>query len=158
MTMDIQQYFQRFLANYTPYKKYWNYEDGCVLKGCIDLYHATGDVLYRDFVLDYVSAYVATDGSIPNYEMRQYNIDSINSGKALFFALEETGEERYRKAIEFHMQRLREHPRCQCGNFWHKQLYPNQIWLDGLYMAQPDRKSTRLNSSHRGSSRMPSSA
>ena len=40
MTMDIQQYFQRFLANYTPYKKYWNYEDGCVLKGCIDLYHA----------------------------------------------------------------------------------------------------------------------
>lgn len=35
------------------------------------------------------------------------------------------------------MQRLREHPRCQCGNFWHKQLYPNQIWLDGLYMAQP---------------------
>ena len=137
MTMDIQQYFQRFLANYTPYKKYWNYEDGCVLKGCIDLYHATGDVLYRDFVLDYVSAYVAADGSIPNYEMRQYNIDSINSGKALFFALEETGEERYRKAIEFHMQRLREHPRCQCGNFWHKQLYPNQIWLDGLYMAQP---------------------
>ena len=93
MTMDIQQYFQRFLANYTPYKKYWNYEDGCVLKGCIDLYHATGDVLYRDFVLDYVSAYVAADGSIPNYEMRQYNIDSINSGKALFFALEETGEE-----------------------------------------------------------------
>ena len=60
--MDIQQYFQRFLANYTPYKKYWNYEDGCVLKGCIDLYHATGDVLYRDFVLDYVSAYVAADG------------------------------------------------------------------------------------------------
>ena len=54
--MDIQQYFQRFLANYTPYKKYWNYEDGCVLKGCIDLYHATGDVLYRVFVLDYVSA------------------------------------------------------------------------------------------------------
>lgn len=51
--------------------------------------------------------------------------------------MEETGEERYRKAIEFHMQRLREHPRCQCGNFWHKQLYPNQIWLDGLYMAQP---------------------
>ena len=149
MTMDIQQYFQRFLANYTPYKKYWNYEDGCVLKGCIDLYHATGDVLYRDFVLDYVSAYVAADGSIPNYEMRQYNIDSINSGKALFFALEETGEERYRKAIEFHMQRLREHPRCQCGNFWHKQLYPNQIWLDGLYMARSTWRTRRSSTAWR---------
>ncbi|MBQ8556628.1 MAG: glycoside hydrolase family 88 protein [Clostridia bacterium] len=135
--MDIKVYFKEYLRKYTPYKSYWNYEDGCILKGCIDLYRATGDAELRQFVLDYVSRYVAQDGSIPNYEMRQYNIDSINSGKALYFALEETGEERYRKAIEFHMQRLREHPRCVCGSFWHKQLYPNQIWLDGLYMAQP---------------------
>ncbi|MBQ8200276.1 MAG: glycoside hydrolase family 88 protein [Clostridia bacterium] len=135
--MDIQAYFKAYLKQYTPYKTYWNYEDGCILKGCIDLYEATGDDTYRQFVLDYVSRYVAQDGSIPNYEMRQYNIDSINCGKALYFAFQETGEERYRTAIEFHMQRLREHPRCQCGSFWHKQLYPNQIWLDGLYMAQP---------------------
>lgn len=135
--MDIRAYAKAFLKAYTPYKRYWNYEDGCVLKGCIDLYRATGDEEYKQFVMDYLYTYVAEDGSIPNYEMRQYNIDSINSGKALFFALEETGDERFRKAIEFHMQRLREHPRCECGNFWHKQLYPGQIWLDGLYMAQP---------------------
>lgn len=135
--MKIEAYFKAYLSKYTPYKTYWNYEDGCILKACIDLYKATGDAAFRQFAMDYLSKYVAEDGSIPNYEMRQYNIDSINSGKALFFALEETGEERYRKAIEFHMQRLREHPRCECGSFWHKQLYPNQIWLDGLYMAQP---------------------
>lgn len=135
--MDIREYFKAYLTRYTPYKSYWNYEDGCILKGAIDLYRACGDETLKDFVMNYLSTYVAKDGSIPNYEMRQYNIDSINSGKALFFALAESGEERYRTAIEFHMQRLREHPRCQCGNFWHKQLYPNQIWLDGLYMAQP---------------------
>jgi len=134
---DVKAYLKDYLAAYTPYKKYWNYEDGCVLKGCIDLYRATGDALYRDFVMNYLETYVTPEGEIPNYEMRQYNIDSINSGKALFFGLEETGDERYRKAIEFHMQRLREHPRCKCGNFWHKETYPNQIWLDGLYMAQP---------------------
>lgn len=135
--MDIQAYLKSYLSAYKPYKKYWNYEDGCILIGCIDLYRATGDETYKDFVMNYLTTFVAEDGSIANYEMRQYNIDSINCGKALFFALEETGDERYRKAIEFHMQRLREHPRCQCGNFWHKQIYPNQIWLDGLYMAQP---------------------
>ena len=135
--MDIKQWFKEYLAKYQHYKTYWNYEDGCILKGAIDLYKATGDEAFRQYVLDYVSHYVAADGSIPNYEMRQYNSDSINSGKALFFALEETGEERYRQAIEFHMQRLREHPRCQCGSFWHKQLYPNQVWLDGLYMVEP---------------------
>lgn len=134
---EIKRLISSFLGEYKPYKAYWNYEDGCVLKGCIDLYHATGDEAYRAFVLNYLSSRVTAEGNIPNYEMRQYNIDSINSGKALYFALEETGEERYRKAIEFHMQRLREHPRCGCGNFWHKQLYPDQVWLDGLYMAQP---------------------
>ena len=135
--MDIALWFKEYLAKYTPYKTYWNYEDGCVLKAAADLYRATRDEVFRKFVLDYVSTYVAEDGSIPNYEMRQYNSDSINAGKALFFALEQTGEERYRKAIEFHMQRLREHPRCACGSFWHKQLYPNQVWLDGLYMVEP---------------------
>ena len=28
-------------------------------------------------------------------------------------------------------------PRTSTGNFWHKKIYPHQIWLDGLYMAQP---------------------
>ncbi|MBQ3157647.1 MAG: glycoside hydrolase family 88 protein [Clostridia bacterium] len=135
--MDIKLWFKEYLAQYTPYKTYWNYEDGCVLKAAADLYRATGDADFRAFVLDYVSAWVEEDGSIPKYEIRQYNSDSINAGKALFFALDETGEARYRQAIEFHMQRLREHPRCACGSFWHKQLYPNQIWLDGLYMVQP---------------------
>ena len=134
---QVKTFFQQYLSGYKPYKTYWNYEDGCVLKGCIDLYAATGDDEYRRFVLDYLNRYVAADGSIPNYELRQYNIDSINSGKALFFGLDETGDERYLKAIEFHMQRLKEHPRCACGNFWHKSIYPDQIWLDGLYMAQP---------------------
>lgn len=134
---DINTYIDTFLAGYQPYKKYWNYEDGCVLLGCIGLYEATGEGKYRDFVLHYLETFVTPEGDIPNYETRQYNIDSINCGKALFFALDETGDERYRKAIEYHMQRLREHPRCQCGSFWHKELYPNQIWLDGLYMAEP---------------------
>jgi unsaturated rhamnogalacturonyl hydrolase len=133
---DVQKFVMSFLDAYKPYKDYWNYEDGCVLIGCIDLYQATGDAKYRQFVLDYLSARVEEDGSIPAFE-KKFNIDSINSGKALFFALKETGEERYRKAIEFHMDRLRQHPRCQCGNFWHKAIYPEQIWLDGLYMAQP---------------------
>jgi len=134
---QVKAFFQQYLSSYKPYKTYWNYEDGCVLKGCIDLYAATGEKLYRDFVLDYLNRFVAEDGSIPNYELSKYNIDSINSGKALFFGLDETGDERYRKAIQFHMQRLAEHPRCACGNFWHKSIYPDQIWLDGLYMAQP---------------------
>ena len=134
---NAEAFIRHYLQDYSDYKSYWNYEDGCVLKGCADLYAVTREPAYRDFVLRYLERRVAPDGSIPTYETAQYNIDSINCGKALFFALDQTGDERYRKAIEYVMQRLREHPRCQCGSSWHKTIYPNQIWLDGLYMAEP---------------------
>lgn len=135
----VNPFINQYLNSYEPYKRYWNYEDGCVLKGCADLYRATGDTACREFVLSYLERFVEADGGIPNFPLDKYNIDSINCGKALFFALDETGDARYRRAADFHAQRLQTHPRCACGNFWHKEIYPEQIWLDGLYMAQPFR-------------------
>lgn len=130
-------FFAQYLQEYTPYKKTWNYEDSCVLVGAIDLYEVTREPLYRDFVLSYLSRFVLEDGSIPNFETNAYSIDNVAPGRALFFALRETGDERYEKAIRFHEERLSGHPRCACGNYWHKEIYPDQVWLDGLYMAQP---------------------
>lgn len=138
--MEAARAFTRqYLENYRDYKTYWNYEDGCVLKGCIDLYAACGDELYRDFVLGYLLRRVTSKGAIPSYPEDKYNIDSTNCGKALFFALDETEDDRYRHAADYLAKRLETHPRCDCGNFWHKEIYPEQIWLDGLYMAQPFR-------------------
>lgn len=134
---DVQGFLREYLAGYTPYKQYWNYEDGCVLTGCIDLYKATGDKGYRDFVMEYLASRVEADGTVPSFDTTRYSLDAINCSRALFFALDETGDARYRKAIEQHMDRLRSHPRCRCGSFWHKEIYPEQVWLDGLYMAQP---------------------
>ena len=139
MDESCQAFISQYLNAYQPYKSYWNYEDGCVLKGCVDLYAATGDPAYRDYVLQYLYRVVDESGTIINYESGKYNIDSINCGKVLFFALDETGEQRWRKALDFLNGRLEKHPRCACGNFWHKEIYPEQIWLDGLYMAQPFR-------------------
>ena len=135
----VNAFIARFLKDYRPYKTYWNYEDGCVLKGCADLYRATGEPSLRAFVLDYLERFVTPEGDIPNFSTNTYSIDAINCGKALFFGLDETNDPRYRWAMELHIERLKTHPRCACGNFWHKQIYPDQIWLDGLYMAQPFR-------------------
>lgn len=139
MAEEIRTYIRQFLDRYEPYKTFWNYEDGVVLTGCEALYKATGEAAYRDFVLDYLKKVITPDGVITNYPMDKYNIDSTNSGRVLFFALDETGDERYRKAADFLTGRLKDHPRCSCGNFWHKEIYPEQVWLDGLYMAQPFR-------------------
>jgi unsaturated rhamnogalacturonyl hydrolase len=134
---QADEFASQYLAGYRPYKSYWNYEDGCVLTGCVGLWQATGDAKYRDFVLKYLGDVISPDGVILNFPMDKYNIDSINCGKALFFALDETGDQRYRKALDFLIDRLKTHPRCAVGNYWHKEIYPEQIWLDGLYMAQP---------------------
>ncbi len=133
----ISLFVRTYLDHYINYKDTWNYEDGCVLIGCTGLYKATGDTYYKDFVRRYIDRFVKTDGSIKSFHKTQYNIDSINTGKVLFFLYDETGEDKYRLAIEAVYDQLKTHPRTQCGNFWHKEIYPNQIWLDGLYMAQP---------------------
>lgn len=132
-----QKFIDEYLAKYESYKDYWNYEDGCVLIGAKGLYEATGHEGYLNFILEYLSRYISEDGDIINYQKDKFSIDSVNAGKILFFAYDKTGEEKYRKAMEVVMDQLRHQPRCKCGNFFHKALYPGQIWLDGLYMAQP---------------------
>ena len=135
---DFHAYLLDFLSDYKPYKDgRWCYEDGCILIGCVAMYRATGEGVWKDYVLNWLDGAVQADGSIPGYKTEQYSIDDILCGRALYFAWEQTQAEKYRKAIEYHMTRLQGHPRCPCGSFWHKETYPNQVWLDGLYMAQP---------------------
>ena len=135
--MSELKYIDQFLDKYTHYKEYWNYEDGCVLMGCQQLYQATGDRKYLDFILNYCDPLISEDGTITNFEFGKHNIDGFNAGKILFLAYEESKNEKYRKAIDFLIKNLMEQPRTKEGNFFHKAIYPNQVWLDGLYMAQP---------------------
>ena len=115
----------------------WNYIDGCMLKAVYDLYEAAGDEKYREFVKGYIDFYVNDDGEILGYSQEDYNCDNINMGKVLFPLHAHYGDEKYKKAIERLMAQLHSQPRISTGNFWHKQIYPNQVWLDGLYMVQP---------------------
>lgn len=115
----------------------WNYEDGCILLAAIQLYQATGKKLYRDYVVTYLNAYVNDDGSINTYNLDEFNLDNIAPGRALIFAYEQTGEEKYLMAAKVLLIQIGQQPRTESGNFWHKKIYDNQVWLDGLYMAQP---------------------
>ncbi len=132
-----KQYFQRFLAQYRPFKSYWNYEDGCVLTGCRQMYAATGETLYADFVLDYLTMRVKPDGTIPSYLTGKHCLDSFNSGRSLFFAKELTHDPRYEKAIRWQASQITAHPRTESGMPWHKGIYPQQVWIDGVYMTAP---------------------
>ena len=84
-----------------------------------------------------VDQFVEPDGTIRTYALDEYNLDQINPGRLLFAAYRDTGEERYRQAIGLLREQLRRQPRTSEGGFWHKLIYPHQMWLDGIYMACP---------------------
>lgn len=134
--------FERYITNYLNQfdqldRQFWNYEDGCILIGAQAMYEATGDKHYLESIGKFIDRHVGEAGMIRFYDPKEYNIDRIPSGRVLYLLYHETGEEKYKKAIELLMGQLREHPRTESGSFWHKLIYPYQIWLDGLYMGMP---------------------
>lgn len=118
-------------------KPSWNYIDGCMIKAVLELYRIKKDPRYLEFADDFIDYFVQEDGSITSYDPLEYNLDNVNAGKTLFELYPLTGREKYRKAMDTIYGQLKGQPRTSTGNFWHKLIYPNQIWLDGLYMAQP---------------------
>jgi unsaturated rhamnogalacturonyl hydrolase len=134
---EVAPFVERYLATWKPYRLHWNYEDGCIFKGCLDLAAATGQPFPRDFVHREVGSRVGPGGTIAGFDPDEFNIDNVNAGKSLFELATDTGEPRFRLAIERQYEQLLRHPRTKSGNYWHKKIYPHQVWLDGLYMAQP---------------------
>lgn len=115
----------------------WNYIDGCMMTSLMEMYKTTKDEKYIDFVKKFVDYYVFEDGSIRGYEVEKYSTDDVCESRILFDLYDLTKDEKYNKAIELSYSQVKTHPRTKEGNFWHKLIYPNQIWLDGLYMMQP---------------------
>ncbi|MDZ7923402.1 MAG: glycoside hydrolase family 88 protein [Marinagarivorans sp.] len=115
----------------------WNYETGTVLRGFEELYKVTQDVRLFNYVKSTVDSVVSASGAINGFKESDYNIDEVKQGTSLLYLYSVTGEERYKQAADALRNQLANHPRTHDGGFWHKNKYPWQMWLDGLYMGQP---------------------
>ena len=115
----------------------WDYVHGLVMTSFEELYKKTNNKAYYDYFKGYADATIQPDGSIPSFRVDSYNIDMIPAGNSLFYLYEKTKEEKYLKAMQVLKGQLESHPRTSEGGFWHKKIYPNQMWLDGLYMGSP---------------------
>ncbi len=115
----------------------WTYDLGVVLKGVEGVWYATGDARYFKFLQQSIDNFVQDDGTIRTYRPDEYNIDHVLLGRNVLTLYKVTGQEKYRKAAALLREQLRTHPRTNEGGFWHKKIYPYQMWLDGLYMGEP---------------------
>jgi len=115
----------------------WNYTHGLELQAMLQVSAKTGDEKYYRYALSYADTMVHEDGTIETYQPERYNIDHVNPGKILFPIYRKTENPKYRKALQLLRSQMETHPRISNGGFWHKKIYPHQVWLDGLYMACP---------------------
>jgi rhamnogalacturonyl hydrolase YesR/polygalacturonase len=115
----------------------WRYDQGVILKGIRAVWAGNGDGKWFNYIQKSMDFFLNADGSIKGYRPDEYNIDHINNGKLFLFLFQVTGKEKYKKAADQLREQLKTHPRTSEGGFWHKEIYPSQMWLDGLYMAQP---------------------
>ena len=124
-------------SRYRPGMMLWHYEHGLVLYASLRSAEVHGDASVYPWVYSMYDKLIGQDGSIATYREGEYNLDQINAGKTLFALADKSGEERFSLAADRLHHQLLNHPRCRCGVFWHKEIYPWQIWLDGLYMEGP---------------------
>jgi len=115
----------------------WDYTQGVVLGAIERVALARRDAAMLAYVKTNMDRWVKPDGTIEGYALEDYNIDEVSQGRLLFGLYERTRDPRYRKAADLLRQQLRTHPRTSEGGFWHKKIYPRQMWLDGLYMGEP---------------------
>ena len=146
----IEQYIQELIRRSTPRRTAWNLEkvregrdvnwnyiDGCMLTALTALTEISGDDRYAAFVEQVADSFVREDGTIDTFQPENQALDDYNEGRILFSMYARTGNEKYRMAAEMLHRCLTEQPRTAEGNFWHKKIYPDQVWLDGTYMALP---------------------
>lgn len=118
-------------------KPRWGYTHGLVVKSMLEEWKHTGDTAYYNYAKIYADSLIDTDGKIKTMKYLSLNIDNINAGKILFDFYEKTGDGRYKVAMDTLRKQLTEQPRTSEGGFWHKLIYPHQMWLDGIFMASP---------------------
>lgn len=115
----------------------WNYTTGLELLAIRDAGEAWNRPDFIAYADHYYDTIVQADGSVLTYSRAKYNLDHICPGRALFSLYNRTGEQRYAQVLDTLYAQLRAQPRNFDGGFWHKAVYPHQMWLDGLYMAEP---------------------
>lgn len=119
------------------YSHRWHYIEFCILKSYMDSYKEFGNEEDYQFVKSFIDRLYDQNGNIPEINISYYSIDQIRMASILFPLYQREKDPKYKKVIDLIYSQLATYPRTPSGNFWHKENYPNQVWMDGLYMGQP---------------------
>ncbi len=136
MLSEMHRFPEAWMLDFSKSPK-WTYPSAIVLDGAEKIYAKTGKKEYYDYISNFGKDLIKEDGTILTYDISKYNIDMLNSGNVLLYLYEKEKKEKYLKALQTLRLQIDGQPRTNEGSFWHKKIYPYQVWLDGLYMGMP---------------------
>ena len=114
-----------------------NHELATLLNGMDAVWYNTANGVYYRYVRQSVDPLVAPDGSMPSYDPAANPLENIALGRQLLLLYCVTQDARYYKAATLLHKQLSAQLRNTSGDFSGKQVYPDQMWSDGPYMAEP---------------------
>lgn len=133
---EMQRFPELWQVDFVKKPK-WDYTQGLMAQTMLEVAGATDEERFYQYAKQFGDLFVDTAGNVMMYKKEQFSLDRINGGKFLWMMWHKSGEEKYRRAALRLREQLDEHPRTSEGGFWHKKVYPHQMWLDGLYMGAP---------------------
>jgi len=133
---EMRRFPKAWMLDYGK-KPFFGYSQGVGCCAMLKMWKLTGEKRYFNYVKAYADTLINDKGEIALYDKASYNIDYVNSGKVLFDLYKKTKNEKYKLAMDQLIAQLKVQPRTLEGGYWHKLIYPYQIWLDGIYMASP---------------------
>lgn len=115
------------------------YEEAVFYRGVEYAYNRTQDPKYFSYIVDSIDQILTPNGTFITWERdpeAQKSLDDIRIGNTLLYLYQSEGDGRYKNASDFLKGFLDGHARTPLGGFWHRDdRYTNQMWLDGIYMA-----------------------
>lgn len=133
---EMKRNHELWMADFVSKPK-WDYTQGLIALAMLQLADSSENQAFFSYAKGFADKFIDDQGNIDTYKLNEYNIDRLNPGKYLIYLYEHTGEEKYKKAVDLLRSQLNTHPRTSEGGFWHKKVYTEQMWLDGLYMGAP---------------------
>ena len=118
-------------------KPKWSYVMGVELEGMLDAYLAYKDERIINYLKEYCDEMIDEKGNITGYKYEDFNLDNVRTARFVYRMYELFPEEKNLKALKTLYKQLEKQPRTKEGVWWHKAIYANQVWLDGIYMGLP---------------------
>ena len=120
-------------------KPKWSYVMGIEMEGMLDTYehYKEGNNAILDYLKEYPAKMIDEKGDITGYKYEDFNLDNVRTAKFILRMHNLFPTKGTEKALKTLFKQLQNQPRTKEGVYWHKAIYANQVWLDGIFMGLP---------------------